>query len=260
MLTFFRRIRKSLLGSGAAGKYLLYAIGEIALVVLGILIALQINNWNEGKKAIKVEQKLLLSLQREISTNIAQLERRIEKHISSSEQNKELLRYFSSRGQSYNVAYLDSLVENATTPTFFNPQMGVVKSMISTGELKFIRNEIIVEYVSMFEDKSDEVMKQSDRLTIIWNEQLWPRENKYIRRLNRVQGKNWFNFELPPSPHSSDYDSLFADVVLENTFMLSLYEQISLIIREETLLEQMKAALELIKSELIQKDSSTHQG
>ena len=46
MLTFFRKIRKALMDSGSTRKYLLYAIGEIALVVIGILIALQINNWN----------------------------------------------------------------------------------------------------------------------------------------------------------------------------------------------------------------------
>ena len=46
MLTFFRRIRKALLGDGATSKYLLYAIGEIALVVIGILIAIQLNNIN----------------------------------------------------------------------------------------------------------------------------------------------------------------------------------------------------------------------
>jgi len=50
MLTFFRRIRKGLLEGGSTPKYLLYAFGEIALVVIGILIALQINNWNEDKK------------------------------------------------------------------------------------------------------------------------------------------------------------------------------------------------------------------
>jgi hypothetical protein len=50
MLTFLRKIRWSLLESGSARKYIFYAIGEIALVVIGILIALQINNWNEWKK------------------------------------------------------------------------------------------------------------------------------------------------------------------------------------------------------------------
>ena len=50
MLTFFRRIRKGLLGDGATSKYLLYAVGEILLVMIGILLALQVNNWNEGRK------------------------------------------------------------------------------------------------------------------------------------------------------------------------------------------------------------------
>ena len=49
MLTFFRRIRKTLLRQNGTSKYALYALGEIALVVIGILIALQINNWNEER-------------------------------------------------------------------------------------------------------------------------------------------------------------------------------------------------------------------
>lgn len=50
MLTFFRRIRKGLLDGGRTSKYMLYAFGEIALVVIGLLIALQISNWNEVRK------------------------------------------------------------------------------------------------------------------------------------------------------------------------------------------------------------------
>ncbi|MFN1835244.1 DUF6090 family protein [Balneola sp. MJW-20] len=50
MVTLFRRIREKLIASGSVTKYLLYAIGEILLVVVGILIALQVNNWNELEK------------------------------------------------------------------------------------------------------------------------------------------------------------------------------------------------------------------
>ncbi len=50
MIKFFRRIRHKLLGEGKVKNYLLYAIGEIVLVVVGILIALQLNNFNEAKK------------------------------------------------------------------------------------------------------------------------------------------------------------------------------------------------------------------
>lgn len=50
MLTFFRKIRAALLAEGKTGKYVKYAIGEIVLVMVGILLALQVNNWNEYRK------------------------------------------------------------------------------------------------------------------------------------------------------------------------------------------------------------------
>ncbi|MFT6995454.1 MAG: hypothetical protein ACJA1P_002199 [Maribacter sp.] len=49
MIKFFRHIRKQLLSENKFSKYMLYAIGEIALVMIGILLALQVNNWNEAK-------------------------------------------------------------------------------------------------------------------------------------------------------------------------------------------------------------------
>ena len=62
MIKFFRHIRKSLLEENKMGKYFKYAIGEIILVVIGILIALQINNWNEGRKAKNNEAVLVKQL------------------------------------------------------------------------------------------------------------------------------------------------------------------------------------------------------
>ena len=62
MIKFFRKIRQNLISEGKTVKYLKYAIGEIVLVVIGILIALQINNWNENRKAQEKEIKLLVEL------------------------------------------------------------------------------------------------------------------------------------------------------------------------------------------------------
>jgi hypothetical protein len=59
MLRFFRQIRKTLMEQNNVRKYFLYALGEILLVVIGILIALQVNNWNEERKTNMLEAKLL---------------------------------------------------------------------------------------------------------------------------------------------------------------------------------------------------------
>ena len=69
MIKFFRKIRQNLLSEGKTGKYFKYAIGEIILVVIGILIALQINNWNETKKLEELKhvyyQQLLKDLNKD---------------------------------------------------------------------------------------------------------------------------------------------------------------------------------------------------
>ncbi|SHH42148.1 DUF6090 family protein [Winogradskyella jejuensis] len=70
MIKFFRRIRQQLLSENKFSKYLLYAIGEIVLVVIGILIALQINNWNEAKaneaRLIKILKEIRLDLETDV--------------------------------------------------------------------------------------------------------------------------------------------------------------------------------------------------
>jgi len=70
MIQFFRKIRQRLLTEGKLSKYLIYALGEIALVVIGILIALQINTWNEERKERRLESSYLANLRKELVFNI----------------------------------------------------------------------------------------------------------------------------------------------------------------------------------------------
>ena len=67
MIKFFRRIRQNLLLEGKTANYFKYAIGEIVLVVIGILIALQINNWNEGRKEFRKSKALLEEFKRDLA-------------------------------------------------------------------------------------------------------------------------------------------------------------------------------------------------
>ncbi len=87
MIKFFRKIRQKLLSENRFSKYLLYAIGEIILVVIGILIALQINNWNERRKAKEIEQEILIQFKEDLIGDIESIERVefwMQKVISSS--------------------------------------------------------------------------------------------------------------------------------------------------------------------------------
>jgi hypothetical protein len=106
MIKFFRHIRRSLIQKNQMGKYFKYAIGEIVLVVIGILIALQINNWNERKKEEAFEIEILqqiranlikdkLTLQ-DINTNYNNSLRASAKILNSdwSQQDQDSLKYW----------------------------------------------------------------------------------------------------------------------------------------------------------------------
>lgn len=78
MLTFLRKIKRSLIESGSAKKYLIYAIGEIILVVIGILLALQINNWNEWRKDRNLEMEILNDLRLNLENNVSLISERVD--------------------------------------------------------------------------------------------------------------------------------------------------------------------------------------
>lgn len=73
MIKFFRKIRQKLVEENKVGTYLKYAIGEILLVVIGILIAVSINNWNEANKNTKREHAFLINLQQDLRADSLRL-------------------------------------------------------------------------------------------------------------------------------------------------------------------------------------------
>tara|TARA_R110002051_G_scaffold19027_1_gene53853 strand:+ start:2242 stop:3003 length:762 start_codon:yes stop_codon:yes gene_type:complete len=70
MIKFFRKIRQNLLSEGKTGKYMKYAIGEIALVVIGILVALQINNWNQNRLDRSFEVTMLKEIKSSLESDL----------------------------------------------------------------------------------------------------------------------------------------------------------------------------------------------
>ncbi len=93
MLRFFRHIRQSVIEKGQVKKYLLYAVGEILLVVIGILLALQVNNWNELQKEKKVEIKLLKEVQIDLEATMEEIIGDYEAHIQSQNSGNTFQRY-----------------------------------------------------------------------------------------------------------------------------------------------------------------------
>jgi hypothetical protein len=118
------------------GKYIKYAIGEILLVVLGILIALQINNWNEIRKEHIKEQTILNRLEKEFISNKKQLNDKIQFRNGVIEKCEQLLNYFDNpeKGTLENVLYLIGSIQ----PSTFDP---VQNDLVSSGNIEILKNE-----------------------------------------------------------------------------------------------------------------------
>ncbi|WP_396637522.1 DUF6090 family protein [Maribacter sp. R77961] len=140
MIKFFRRIRKSLLSENKFSKYLLYAIGEIILVVIGILIALQINTWNEQRKDNVKEQEILKRLRKEFTSNRAQL---LEKTESKKDINRKCTRLLTFYNEP-EKAELDSIFAylGSVIPTTFDP---IQNDLVRSGNIETIQSEELKE-------------------------------------------------------------------------------------------------------------------
>jgi len=91
MIRFFRMIRKKLIEQENIRKYLLYAIGEILLVVIGILIALQINNWNEAKRMDRLVSQALSEIREDLVQDTLTLQSRITLHRAEMEAQRRVV-------------------------------------------------------------------------------------------------------------------------------------------------------------------------
>ncbi len=141
MIKFFRKIRQRLLTENKFSKYLLYAIGEIVLVVIGILIALQINNWNEHQKVIKAEKEILKNLTQEFQSNKGELQRQKTIVIKTFESNRLLMSYFGKEKRHLQGMNMDSLIFSSVEFDQYSPSENAIQDLVQSGRFDLISND-----------------------------------------------------------------------------------------------------------------------
>ncbi len=183
MIKFFRHIRKALLVEGKFSKYLFYAIGEIVLVVIGILIALYINNLNEAEKSRKKEVILLHQLNEEFKSNFEQLDNKMiirEKVIKSS---KFLLDAIDNKSNPPQDSIIKHLYTTLYTPTFNSN----TNDYFNSRNINLIQNDSLKSLLSKWPTKVDELNEEE---ILLVNH----RENRYIPFLAKhIQVRDLFN-------------------------------------------------------------------
>jgi len=145
MIKFFRKIRQNLLSEGNTGKYLKYAVGEIILVVIGILIAVQINNWNNRNQLEDLERKYLIEIRNSLQFDLKDIQFNIGFNESRLRSNEIVLQYLNRE-----IEYSDSLkfhFANMIFTTRTLPNQSAYENLKSRG-LEIISNDSLRQNIT----------------------------------------------------------------------------------------------------------------
>ena len=168
MIRLFRKIRQQLLSETKYPIYLLYAGGEILLVVLGILIALQIDNWNEDKKDRNTEQQYLLALKEEFIFNHEELESVSTRNKMNADNMVKLVNHMGPADFEITEEELGDLLRGSLSNEIqFNPSQGVLDEIISSGKLGMFSNPELRFALSSWSGKLYKVRLKEQELSRI---------------------------------------------------------------------------------------------
>jgi hypothetical protein len=147
-----------MLAENKFSKYMLYAIGEIMLVVIGILIALQINNWNSNRKNSEFEQSILADIELELSTNIERLMKVIDRHEQSHSATEEFIRIFEDSRKLAEVTdgTVTDLLMSMDYNETYNPTSGILESIISSGQINYLKNKELKYLLASVDDLTED--------------------------------------------------------------------------------------------------------
>lgn len=192
MIKFFRKIRQHMITENKVSKYLLYAIGEIVLVVIGILIALQVNNWNESRKLKTTEREFFQGVRSDLLQDKAYMNLIIEKaniKISAYNMFKENVQNLYNTNRPRLDSLLNIYFDLGAT---FYPISGSFNSAMSSNEFNTFKNKalkmmVIKLYNSTYARLMDNAKSTDDRWHYVTKEYSRIRRTGHIGNLSPEQ-------------------------------------------------------------------------
>jgi len=160
MINFFRKKRKKLADDNKVLKYARYAIGEIILVVIGILIALQINNANELRKESLEEQIILKQLLTDFNSNLKQLDQKIAIRNDFMHSSKKLFTLIDNPSLRHKDS-IDNHIGRTMPYATFDP---IINDLTSSGELSLIKNTELKQALTRWSSEIIDVIEDE----VIW--------------------------------------------------------------------------------------------
>lgn len=211
MIKFFRRVRQRLVSQNRFSKYLLYAIGEIVLVVIGILIALKINNWNTERLNGLKENAILLEIKDNLKEDLKNIEQ-IQNNNTEKIMAIDSAFYFISQMKKTPVfgKEFSNLMPILTNYSLFNPTRVAINNVISSGNIDILKSEDLRKTISQYYSNQilDGIQDQIIATTQAFLDETAP------QMINKTMMKSVTNLDFDVKP-------LEAITVYKNPYVLS---------------------------------------
>lgn len=164
MFTLMRNLRRNLLERNSFGKYALYALGEVLLIVVGILAALWIDNWNQERQETKREQFYLSGLKDEFEASLLKLDTLMAVNRKSYQTAGELLGQIPTASIREEDAFSKMLIGALTYEIAYNPNNSLLMELINSGRLETLSNANLRKHLTSWDSFLESVHRQEINL------------------------------------------------------------------------------------------------
>ena len=162
MLSFFRSIRRSLINEGKTSKYIRYAVGEFILIVAGILVALQIQTWNEGRKLELDRRELIENLKSDFQINLERLEEGLVRADNHLDQIAAFMLKATREDVDISSREIGEFYEIVKAPLTFEPLLENYRTSVSDGRFNLLGDQQLQELFASFSEANSEFQRLAD--------------------------------------------------------------------------------------------------
>ena len=229
------------------GKYFKYAIGEVVLVVIGILIALQINNWNENKKSKQQELIILENVLQDLKNDKVGLNNIIERRVSKAESAKIMASYY----EGVEIEKLSDYYSHWTNVLYWEahyPRNIAFKELVNSGKVSIIMNAEIRNSLLDINASYEELFSVREHMYDDYGIYLYNPFSKIIDYGDGIEV--WSNPNTEIELSEEDVVVALKSKVIKNGFTLASFNNIGLKDKLIQILENVNLTIELIEKEI----------
>jgi hypothetical protein len=191
-MVLFRKVRNELIRLEKFKTYFIYALGEIVLIVLGLLIAWKINDLNEIRKNRIVEVKIYKSLSQELDTNLIVLDSAIVSYTKSIQMLHNTINHLGDQPHELTQEAKSLIVNLNYDKTIVRNE--AINSINATSKFEFIESEILKELIAAYPNDLDSFNNQQIKIEDIISDRLKPEIEKYIS-LMEILPTNTYSYQ-----------------------------------------------------------------